>query len=221
MGEFESEPQYKQYSFRDLTGMRLTNISNRDLENLYYQFYTLEMNFQTLFCGIESSTTFFKCEKQEQELGNLSLHLRMKIHNYLSSLWSFIEAIRHLTGNYRSSEVKLHTDKTNFPPTDVFKPCRFLVGLRHTIQHGNFDVLTIDENYFNSENKFWCEVDIKSFKDSFTWEGSSSSVEDHLDSTVNKKPELPLHICRFHNKIRNPLSEVLKNAQNRVNTHKN
>lgn len=130
----------------------------------------------------------------EPERDESIAYLYGHIHNYLSSLYSVNEQIREKVNENVSSDKALSKYDFRKGTSPYTEKLAFIHGLRHDIQHGEFNSIKIEE--MNSIGRFRVDC-IKFNEDKF--QNTVRKGHDYLRHTNTQQREYPIpYISDFH-----------------------
>lgn len=181
-------------------------ITERDLTRARSSAYIVHGNFNELtrLCDdISNGVIVVPEERDETDIEN---EVYRRVHNYVSSLYSYNEQIRDIL----NSRLEEHIDKGYFLPArenigapDYVRRGVFLWGLRNDFQHGDYWCLDVEkEGERDGEalhHLYFRKQDFEA-----TPQGNLDEAGDYLCHAEDRELEYPLsYIGRFHRKLFN------------------
>lgn len=181
------------------------SITDRDLTRARSSAYIVHGNFNNLaeICD-DIQTTGYVAAKADANQSDVENEIFRRVHNYVSSLYSYNEQIRSILEN----RLRQHIRKGYFLPArdnkgapEYVKRGTFLWGLRNDFQHGDYWCLSVER--VSSEGEFslyHLNFDKQDFE--ATAKGNLDNSGDYLAHVPDSDLRYPLpYIGDFHRNL--------------------
>lgn len=205
-------PKYKVEDFFGVNDLDRYTFDHSSIQHISASLYNLESNFYNLYPN-DKNNGFFEIESNDTSYIDPNLILISRIHNYLSSLYTFSECVRRISKKHLQNEIKIWTDNANLPCTAIVSSCQILIGLRHLMQHGFTDILNISK-FKDSKQRYTVILDINKYYSCENWNlRRSSNPENYTGYISGGNINISKQINKFHDKVRVLIAHIVKNSR--------
>lgn len=184
-----------------------SEIKDRDLVRARSSAYIVHGNFRDLaeMCDDIGTTGLVKTSK-EADKTDVENEVYRRVHNYVSSLYSYNEHIREILNRRLSQYIGKRyflPGKDNKAAPEYLKQGAFLWGLRNDFQHGDYWCLSVEKADQDQNHAFY---HLRFEKQDFnaTPKGGIEDASGYVAHASDNKYEYPLpYIAHFHRNLFN------------------